>query len=185
MEQGVQPSRKRARWRVLVGVICALLLLITLFTGAPESLLLRVRLLNTAAPDFTLANQQGTPFHLKDLRGHPVALNFWYAACDGCRAEAPTLQRVSHRYSSTGFVLVGINTVDTAQQVQTYVHDFGVTYPIVFDANQATAQRYHVTAIPTTVFLDAHGIIRATAVGVLDEAALVHDMQATGVCITC
>src|ERR1700722_13271727 len=48
--------------------------------------------------DFTLTDLQGNPWHLQDLRGKVVLVNFWATWCPPCRKEMPDLQTLYDKY---------------------------------------------------------------------------------------
>jgi peroxiredoxin len=58
---------------------------------------------------------------------------------------------------------------ESAEKVRSFVPQFGLTFPLLLDQDGAMSDRYQVRGIPTTVFLDAEGIVRARHVGPLTE----------------
>ncbi len=57
----------------------------------------------TLAPNFTLIDQYGRPFHLSDLRGRTVALFFGYTHCpDVCPATLAALARAKRKLGPNG-----------------------------------------------------------------------------------
>jgi len=54
-----------------------------------------------------------------------------------------------------------IDRKESAVVVQAYVDEFEITHPVLLDTDGAVAELYQVIAIPTELFLDADGIIRA------------------------
>lgn len=126
------------------------------------------------APDFTLESREVQLVRLSDLRGKPVILNFWASWCPPCRAEMPALQSLYETYQED-FVLLGINVTsqDTPARAEAFPREYGLTFPILFDRDGMVARRYAVTSLPTTFFIDAHGVIREVVVGgPLTEASL-------------
>jgi cytochrome c biogenesis protein CcmG/thiol:disulfide interchange protein DsbE len=130
------------------------------------------------APDFTLTSLNGKQVSLSQFRGKPVMLNFWYSTCPGCLAEIPGMQRfyAAQRAAGKDFVILGVNSVDDAQTAQQFAQQYGLTYSLALDDNQQVATLYHLTATPTSYFIDRQGIIRATVVGPVDESTLQQDV---------
>jgi cytochrome c biogenesis protein CcmG, thiol:disulfide interchange protein DsbE len=126
------------------------------------------------APNFTLTTLEGKQVSLSQLRGKPVMLNFWYSTCPGCLVEIPGMQRfyLAQQTAGNDFVILGVDSVDDAQTAQQY----GLTYSLALDNNQQVATLYHLTATPTSYFIDRHGIIRAVVVGPIDESTLQQDV---------
>ena len=123
------------------------------------------------APDFALPTLTGEQITLDALRGQPAILSFWVTWCGHCRAQTPVL-REAHAEHSAAVQFVGINVRETAEVAETYVADQGIGYPNALDADGAVAQRYQVSGLPTTYFLDAEGRVVARHVGQLTPQSL-------------
>jgi thiol-disulfide isomerase/thioredoxin len=59
--------------------------------------------------DFTLTDLQGKSWHLRDLKGEVILVNFWATWCPPCRKEMPDLQALYDKYKSQGFVVLSIS----------------------------------------------------------------------------
>src|SRR5580693_2899336 len=73
----------------------------------------------SAAPDFTLNSQEGTPVSLKDFRGKWVVLYFYPKdMTTGCTIEAHNFQRDQPQYSERNAVVLGVSvdSVDSHKQ---------------------------------------------------------------------
>jgi cytochrome c biogenesis protein CcmG/thiol:disulfide interchange protein DsbE len=117
-----------------------------------------------------LADLDGNPIRLAALRGRPVWLNFFASWCPPCQQETPTLERVYETHRAQGLALIGISVQETAvEDVRAYAGTYGLTYPIGFDATSAVYHAYHVYGLPTQVFLDRQGVVRAVVNGPLSE----------------
>ncbi len=128
------------------------------------------------APDLTGTTLDGGAFNLADLRGRVVVLNVWASWCAPCRAEAPSLQRVSDELANEGVRFVGINTRDTDDNARAFERRFGISYPSVVDRDGALLLRFKETlppqAIPTTLVIDRGGRMAARALTPLTEERL-------------
>lgn len=121
------------------------------------------------APDFALTDASGQPVKLSATRGRPLVLNFWATWCSPCRQELPALQTVYERYVDRDVILWGIDVRENVQAVNQATNKFGLTYPMPLDLDGAVASLYQVRGTPTTIFIDAEGVIRARHVGPLTE----------------
>jgi len=119
------------------------------------------------APDFTLTTLSGSDLSLRELRGQGVILNFWASWCPPCKAEMPALQRVYEDYRDQGLVVVAVNVTsqDALPNVQTFVAEHGLTFPIPLDTTGQVAKMYRVHSLPTTFFIGPDGVIREIVVG--------------------
>jgi peroxiredoxin len=125
-----------------------------------------------AAPGFTLNQLTGQSFTLNQLRGKPAIINFWATWCPPCRRELPALQAAYEaRRNDIGFVAVDVKEDSAA--VEAFIKEMGLTFPVVVDPDgQVSDIAYEVRGIPTTLFIDANGVVAARHVGPLDEAAI-------------
>ena len=114
----------------------------------------------TSAPDVQLVDLQGHPHRLSELRGQPVALDFWAPWCTVCRAEASTLSSLSHKMKVVSVAL----DYRSVAEVRAFMAKYGVDYPVLL-GDEEVARRFRITAFPTTYFLDAKGGIRHESVG--------------------
>jgi thiol-disulfide isomerase/thioredoxin len=124
------------------------------------------------APNFTLQGLNGAPVALNDLRGHPVMLNFWASWCPPCRAEMPDLVKASREYRDRGLVVLAVNFGEDQDTVQHYANVLGMDFPIVLDRESAVSNRYNLTGLPTSYFIDGEGTVRDLNSGPLTEKAL-------------
>ena len=109
------------------------------------------------------------------IAGTPVVMNFWYAGCAPCRAEAPDLQKLSVQFPEVQFV--GVNVRDSAATAAAFERKFGVTFPSILDANSGDvvlAFTGVVTpqAVPTTLVIDKQGKVSARVLGRIDPSTL-------------
>ena len=101
----------------------------------------------------------------EDLEGSPVVINFWASWCIPCKEEAKLLQDTYERYRSEGVVFLGVNIKDANVDAQTFIEEYGITYPVVSDPTEVLADDLGVKGIPETFFIDADGAFVGTAAG--------------------
>ncbi len=65
--------------------------------------------------DFTLSDLQGKAWHLQELRGKVVLVNFWATWCPPCRKEMPDLDALYNKFKDQGFVVLAISDEETAK----------------------------------------------------------------------
>ena len=133
-------------------------------------------LVNHYAPDIALMDPSGKQARLSSLRGDVVLLTFWSASCTGCQSEMPALERAYQQGQASGFVVIGLDSVDNAQTAVTSAKHVGITYPIVLDDSGHAAATYHVTKTPASFLIDRFGVIRASFAGPVDSSALDRDV---------
>ncbi|MDD7961560.1 TlpA family protein disulfide reductase [Microbacterium thalli] len=140
--------------------------------------------------EFTGTAVDGSAISSADYAGQVLVLNFWYAQCGPCRAEAPLLEQVYTDTQAVGADFLGINIYDGPEQAGSFEQTYGITYPSLLmqgdgDLKLALAASASVQAAPTTLVLDTEGRVSARIVGQLRDAgilrALVEDAASAGV----
>jgi len=112
------------------------------------------------APDFQLAQTDGSPVSLSALRGQPAVLVFWTAWCPTCKEEAPHINQLAAEYEPRGVRVLGINIQDSEARSAGGIKEFKIRYAVARDADASVARRYHVVGTPTVVLLDSTGVVR-------------------------
>ena len=122
---------------------------------------------------FSAATFDGHTFDLA-ATGKPAVVNFYASWCTICDRELPDFQRVSEALAGeVQFVGVNPQSNDTDAAQAEMIERGGVTYPTVRDAGDALLREFNSTGgLPTTLFVDAGGVVRKVHHGLLTEQAL-------------
>jgi peroxiredoxin len=109
-------------------------------------------------------------------QGQVTVLNFWYAACAPCRAEAPELQSLYEKFKDQGVQFYGVNLRDSKPTADAFERNFGITYPSIKDKNGSVllsmTEYVPPQAVPTTLVLDKKGRVAARILGMADKSTL-------------
>ena len=116
-----------------------------------------------------LADLDGNPIRLADLRGKVVWINFWASWCPPCQYETPTLRTMDQRYRDRGLAIVGIQVQQTVDVGREYAERYNLEYTIGADVTGRIFRAYRVFALPTQFFIDPDGRLRAIVNGPLDD----------------
>src|SRR4026207_848508 len=135
----------------LRGATVACTLAMTSMVGASASM----------APTFTLPSRSGDTVSLAQLKGQVGMLDFWASWCGPCRQEMPLLEQMHKRYSALGFTLVGVNVDANSKDAGEWLSKTPVSFPVLFDRESKVSAMYDVKAMPSTVFIDRKGNVRA------------------------
>lgn len=127
--------------------------------------------------------EEGEELSSDDTAGDVTVVNFWYAACGPCRAEAADLESVWQEYQGESVSFVGVNTYDQADTAKAFAERWGVTYPSLIDVNDGSAKlafagATSIQATPTTLVLDAEGRVAAVLIGQLEGASILSTLVA-------
>lgn len=121
------------------------------------------------APDFYLKLFDGADFRLSDYRGQVALINFWASWCPPCRGEAPELQALYEAYQDEGFVILGVNILESSpEKAIEFIEEFDITYPNGEDIGQRIANLYHIQAPPESFLIDRAGRIHQFIIGAVN-----------------
>jgi thiol-disulfide isomerase/thioredoxin len=129
------------------------------------------------APDFKLTALDGKPIILAALQGKVVLLNFWATWCGPCRAEIPDLVALQERYKGR-LQIIGLNVDDEEADIQQYVQETGINYPVAMTSNDVRVQFGGIPALPTSFVLDTEGRVVQKHVGLWNPAVYETEIRA-------
>lgn len=131
------------------------------------------------APDFELTTLEGKTARLSDYRGQRVFINFWATWCPPCRAEMPDMQKL-YEQTDVDIEILAVNMIESekgVEDVTEFVKDFGLTFPILMDANSDVATTYQVQAYPTSYMIDSTGRIQFIAPGAMNHEFMLQEIE--------
>ncbi|MES2867573.1 thioredoxin-dependent thiol peroxidase [Microbacterium profundi] len=136
----------------------------------------------TAAPDFSLSDQDGSEVALSDLRGQKTILYFYPAAMTpGCTTQACDFRDSIASLQGAGYRVVGISRNEPSKLAEFRDRD-GLTFTLLSDPDHAVHSAYGVWGEKMNYGKVIEGVIRSTFV--LDEdgtiAQALYNVKATG-----
>jgi peroxiredoxin len=113
--------------------------------------------------DFTLADLQGKPWNLRDLRGKVVLVNFWATWCPPCRKEMPDLDALYNKFKDHGLVVLAISD-EQAAKVSPFISERKISYPVLLDPGRKVNDLFIVEGIPKSFVYDREGKMVAQSI---------------------
>jgi cytochrome c biogenesis protein CcmG/thiol:disulfide interchange protein DsbE len=171
--------RLRLGWAAVIVLFCAAAALLYLDYGRwtkGAGVRYGIAAIGAPAPDVLLDTLDGAHARLASFQGAPLVVNFFATWCVPCKAELPLLQSRYVQLRSRGLRVLGVDQQEDASQVRAFVKAHGVTYPVVIDGG-AAIDAYGGHAIPMSLFIDAHGVLRAVHIGEMSADMLDDDLQ--------
>jgi tetratricopeptide (TPR) repeat protein/thiol-disulfide isomerase/thioredoxin len=136
----------------------------------PDSLASPPAVPGSVVPAFRATRLDGTAVS-GAVAGKVTVLNFWATWCPPCRAETAGLVRAYRDLHAGDVAFLGIDTTETAPIVKTFLSAKGVPYPTAL-AGSDVSGAFGIIGIPTTIVVDANGVIRARWIGEVTPAQL-------------
>lgn len=140
--------------------LAALLCCLNLAACQSRSQLPRV---GSVAPDFSVEN-----FHLSQLRGQVVVLNFWATWCLPCVQEIPSLVEMQRRMASKGVTVVAVSVDVDENAYRQFVKDHHVTLLTVRDPSGRSNGLYGTFKFPESYVIDRKGVIQHKLLGAVN-----------------
>jgi thiol-disulfide isomerase/thioredoxin len=115
---------------------------------------------------------QGKTWHLSELRGKAVLINFWASWCEPCRAELPSLDALAQFHGPAKLVVLAVNFKESPAVALRHVQRANIGLPILLDPSGQIAREWGATVFPTTVLVTADGRVQGVVRGELDWTSL-------------
>jgi thiol-disulfide isomerase/thioredoxin len=113
--------------------------------------------------DFTLSDLEGHSWHMRDLNGKVLLVNFWATWCPPCRKEMPDLEALYEKYKGQGFLILAISDEESAK-VAPFIAGRKITYPVLLDPGRKVNDLFVVEGIPKSFVFDREGKLVAQSI---------------------
>lgn len=122
---------------------------------------------NSKAIDFKLKDLNGKDVSLSNLKGKRVFLNFWASWCPPCRGEMPDIEKLYEETKDSDLVIIAINLGEDKDTARSFINKNNYKFNVLLDSDEDVAQKYSITSIPTSFFIDKNGTIVAKKIGAM------------------
>lgn len=114
------------------------------------------------------------PITLEKQHGYVVLLHFWRIECPECQKDVPFVNYIYQKYHSFGLKVISIhapqyNTEMYQGNVQNFVTQNGIKYPVLLDNIRATWNLYGDAYWPKDVIVSKAGYIIYSHIGTGDD----------------
>ena len=114
------------------------------------------------APPLSGMLLDGKPYVLAGRPAQPVLVHFWATWCPICRAEQGSIESLAR--DNPNLITVAMQSGDSIA-VQKYMHEQGVIFPVVNDADNKISTAWGVHGVPASFIIDTGGNVRFVEVG--------------------
>jgi membrane-associated protease RseP (regulator of RpoE activity) len=117
----------------------------------------------TSLPPLKIASGTG-PVAYPALDGHVVLLDLFATWCGACLQLGPYYQAMHVKYATQGLTVLAISD-ESASTLAGWATQNRVTYTLAQDTTSAAFATFSSPAIPASLVVDKHGVIREVEVG--------------------
>ncbi len=127
---------------------------------------------NFPAPKLSLNNLDGELVSLAQYQQEIVLVNNWATWCPPCKEEMPILVDYYKNHLKQGFVLIGIEAGDPADQVEKFVKEYGISFPVLLDPDTKALIAFENESLPSSYVIDRKGNVILAWTGPISRAML-------------
>ena len=100
---------------------------------------------NDPAPDFTLQDAEGNQYTLSEFEGKSPVVIYFYpkAGTPGCTDQACGIRDEYEKFRENNITVLGIS-VDSKEDLQEFIDDYSLNFPLLSDADKEVAKKYDV-----------------------------------------
>jgi thiol-disulfide isomerase/thioredoxin len=123
----------------------------------------------------------GSPIYLAHLLdGRAAVINVFASWCPACTSELRAFSSIATKPAAKGVVFIGIDTNDPDRaKVAALLKKDHIAYPVGIDTpDLGVASAYGIANLPTTLYLDHHGRLVASALGAQTSSDLLTHLRA-------
>ena len=127
--------------------------------------------LKVKAPDISSTQWiNSDPLNWEKLKGKVVIVEFWTFDCYNCKNVEPYIKTWYQKYQTKGLEIVGVHSPEFDHErdinnVQEYVKDHAITYPVAIDNDFQIWRRFSNRYWPAMYIVDKKGNVRYRFIG--------------------
>ena len=117
---------------------------------------------------FNVELLDGARFEISGFSGKPVLLHFWATWCPVCGLQEGSVESIAQDYP----VVTIASWSEGEAAVNKYMHDNGLTFPVMLDDSGQLARSFGLKGVPASFILSPNGEIAFVETGYTTETGL-------------
>lgn len=110
---------------------------------------------------------------LKEYKDKVLIINFWASWCGPCQQEAPQLKIFyDNKPDDVELLAINITSSEIRKNIEEFKNVYDLKFPIFLDLDKSLENLFKVLTYPTTIIVDANGILKYTIKGPINENEL-------------
>ena len=159
-------------WRNVLALLAVLMALVAVIRPAAQSHQFTASVGQSLPASQVISSTGQTQSLPRLFQGRGGLLNFWAPWCPACRMELPDF---AQKFPGATIALV---TNDTSAAATPLLTASGVDiHRAYYDTTGQVFNQYLISTLPTTLFINRHGIVVAKVIGPMTPALLDHDLS--------
>lgn len=150
------------KWSLMI-VLFGVFVFLTLSPSArAQFFFMENPLVGQSAPDFILKTLNGGKVNMTKFRDNKSAIIFFWATwCPHCREALKELNKNLANIEGKGIKVILMDVGEPEKQVQRYLEKNKISATVFLDEESSLADPYGIIGVPTFVFVDSKGMVRA------------------------
>lgn len=133
--------------------------------------------LNEPIPDISFQNEAGETVSIHDFVGNVTIITFWASWCPDCKEELSLMNDfmdIAKEYGDINYILINKldNQKETKDKAQQYLTQQKIRSGTYYDIGLNAYKKLGLHNIPTTLFLDKQGVLRALSPRQITETSV-------------
>ena len=157
----VVSKKVKEKWtvkRVLKEIVVTLVMLFVISVGLNY---IRKPDIQENIYSYDLRDIESNKIDFSKYKDAPLVVHFWATWCPTCKLEASNIDKISYEYN---LITIAVNS-GTNRELDSYMKQKSLSYRVINDRDGALAQKFNITAYPTTLIYDSKGKLKFTEVG--------------------
>lgn len=128
-------------------------------------------------PDITFVNEKGEEYFISEWKGKKLVVVFWASWCEDCNKQMTQMSQyeaLADHYGEVTFLYINKTdgSKETMEKAKEYFDTLALKGELYFDTSLGAYEMLGLHNIPTTLFIDENGIMKAWSSSQIEKAGM-------------